>query len=84
MHLWQFANAPLENDDQFKEGSCEYASYLYLQNRSELFAEFLIDSKQTNADPIYGEGFRLVFDFVEKNGHYTWLDYLRKNKTAPW
>ena len=37
-----------------------------------------------NPDSVYGEGFRKIKAYVEANGEPKWLEYVKKNETAPW
>jgi hypothetical protein len=94
MHVWLYQNAPLDNDSQLSEGSCNYAAYLVLQNmlkkpqyrlnqdkKKEI--EYLIHILQTNKDPIYGDGFLQVKKMAERMGVSYWLRYIQKYKKLP-
>ena len=80
MHVWLFSNAPTDIDPAFREGSCNYAAYLALQKYSDKEALFVIDRMLQDPDPIYGDGFRRVKEFVEEKGIRYWLHYLQNHK----
>jgi len=84
MHVWLFANGPLEMDHVLVEGSCEYAAYLALQNRPGLLARYYQETQRENEDLAYGGGFRAVSRFVDRVGVPGWLDYLRAHEQPPW
>lgn len=84
MHVWQYANAPHHNNSQWSEGSCQYAAYLYLKTRSDTFSKFVQVSMDQSEDELYGIGFRLVREFAEEHGNFTWLEKLKADKNPPW
>lgn len=73
MHVWQFQRGCFEQDAALSEGACNYASYLILRKHPGAEAEFVIDSMLNDPDPVYGEGFRRVKAFVEREGLAAWL-----------
>jgi ribosomal protein L24E len=94
MHVWQYKNAPLNNDIVLSEGSCNYAAYLLLKawqkkikyiNSPEQKKEiqYLLTYLETNDDPVYGKGFQEVKKIVARMGVSYWLQYLRKYKALP-
>lgn len=90
MHVWQYLNAPLENDKALCEGSCNYAAYLVLQehhderkrNDSDR-ARYLIDSLFKSRNRYYGQGFRHIDRYVEKRGIQRWLSHLKRSTRLP-
>ncbi len=84
MHLWLYANAPLEMEPALREGSCNYAAWLVMQHYRSDEYDILKQLQMNNNDPIYGEGLRKVKQFVDKNGMGTWLNYLRQHRENPW
>jgi hypothetical protein len=77
MHVWQFRNSKLRQDPALSEGSCNFASYLVLRRIGGQDADYVIDGMLTDPDPIYGEGFRRVKTYAEKNGIPAWLRLLK-------
>ena len=83
MHVWQYLNAPENNDPALCEGSCNYASYLILREYPGLESDYLIHTMTTETDPYYGEGYRRVKKLVDDNGLDFWLEYLKSHPTFP-
>ncbi len=77
-HVWQFQNGRLDQDPALSEGSCNFAAYLVLRKKGGKEAEFVIDNMLKDPDPVYGEGFRRVKRYAEKEGLQSWLKLLRK------
>ena len=85
MHIWLYKNGPTDNVDlALTEGSCNYAAYLILRKDKSEKGQLLLERFVIDKDPIYGEGFRKVRDFVDKVGIAKWLSYLTKNRKPPW
>lgn len=78
-HVWQFQQGRLEQDEALSEGSCNFASYLVLRKTCGEDAEYIIHGMLNDNDPIYGEGFRRVKAYAEKEGLSAWLNLLKKN-----
>ncbi len=73
MHAWIQQNAgKIEHDRKFEEGSCNYLAYLYLKSIRGKESEIRIKKLNDDPDPIYGEGFRLVYEKMRGKG----LDHL--------
>ncbi|UCG53373.1 MAG: hypothetical protein JSW58_07420 [Candidatus Latescibacterota bacterium] len=77
-HVWQFEGGQLEQDKALSEGSCNFAAYLVLRKIGGAEAEYVIETMLRDDDPIYGEGFRRVKAYAEKNGLASWLKLLKK------
>ncbi|UCH83581.1 MAG: hypothetical protein JSW50_14185 [Candidatus Latescibacterota bacterium] len=77
-HVWQFERGRFEQDPVLSEGSCNFAAYLVLRRIGGVEAEFLIEGMLRDSDPIYGEGFRRVKAYAEKEGLASWLKLLKK------
>jgi hypothetical protein len=82
-HVWQFTAGRLNNDEAFAEGSCNYASFLVLQNYDGRSSEYLISNLVNDENMIYGEGFRRVKRFAETEGIDAWLDRLENRNRLP-
>ncbi|NIO28577.1 MAG: protein DA1 [Candidatus Latescibacteria bacterium] len=76
-HVWQFINGQLKQEQALSEGSCNFASYLVLRKIGGREGEFIIENMLNDKDPIYGEGFRRVKRYAEKNGLASWLKLLK-------
>jgi hypothetical protein len=73
-HVWQFLQGRLRGDAAFSEGSCNFSSYWVLKQMAPgEEANFIIESMLRDKDRVYGEGFRRVKKYVEKNGLSDWL-----------
>ncbi len=84
MHVWLGLNAPTYQNQAMVEGSCNYAEFLYLGLGVSPDTRFLKQALVDDPDPIYGEGFRKIRALAEARGEQAWLDYVKKNETAPW
>jgi len=82
-HVWQFKAGRLDNDEAFAEGSCNYASYLVLQNYNGRAADYVVANLVDDESKIYGEGFRRVKRFAETEGADAWLKRLMKSNRLP-
>lgn len=77
MHVWQ-------NENQIKlpppscEGLCNLGSWLIYTTISASKASFFVKCLMESPDPIYGDGFRHVFQIYEKTGWDGVLDKARK------
>lgn len=83
MHVWQYINAPADNDPALCEGSCNYASYLVLEHYPDKMAEYQKETIRQDQDKIYGDGFRRVSRLVEDHGAAFWLRHLKNHKEFP-
>ena len=82
-HVWQFTAGRLDNDDAFAEGSCNYASFLVLQNYSGSYADYIVANLVNDDNEVYGEGFRRVRRYAEAEGIDTWLKRLKNSNKLP-
>ena len=85
MHVWQHLYAVPENDRGLREGSCNYAAYLVLQEyaRNPEYtgqANYINRTYLENSDPVYGKGFQKIYRLAQNRGSAGWLEYLKKNK----
>ena len=83
MHVWLYGQAPMEMDPALTEGSCNYASYLLLQNDRDKQVAYILDSMEQDPDIFYGDGYRRVKKMVRRIGVEAWLEFLKKNKNFP-
>ncbi len=84
MHVWLHENAPQDIEAAFCEGSCNYASFLVLEDYPGKETDYIKASLENDPDPVYGDGFRRTAQFVDKRGIEAWLTYLRMNNYPPW
>ena len=84
-HVWQFLNGRLRNDPALAEGSCNFAAYWVLKQMAPgEETDFIIESMLRDEDEVYGEGFRRVKKYVEKNGLSEWLALMtERNQHLP-
>ena len=83
MHVWLYSNAPLEMDPALTEGSCNYASYLLLQNDRSKQVAYILDRMEKDPNIFYGDGYRRVKKMVRRMGVEAWLEFLKDNKNFP-
>ncbi len=83
MHVWLYDHAPIEMDPALTEGSCNYASYLYLQNDRSQMADYILKNMEEDADLFYGEGYRRIRKYINRVGIQAWLEFLKSNKNFP-
>lgn len=83
MHVWLYLNASYDMDKSLSEGSANFASYLVLRNRRVDRARFLIENLENDRDPVYGDGYRRVKQFVGTRGMNGWIGYLKNNLIIP-
>lgn len=76
-HVWQFQAGHLDQDRTFSEGSCNFAAYLVLRKLGGEQAEFIIDTMLRDPDPIYGDGFRGVKEYVDREGLAGWIALMK-------
>ncbi len=79
MHVWLYTNASKKLALALSEGSCNYASFIILNQSYGTMAEFELGNLLTNPDPIYGDGFRRVKRLVSDKGVAWWLEYLKSS-----
>jgi hypothetical protein len=75
-HVWQFQQGRLHVDKALSEGSANYASYLVIKRIGGPEAEFIMENMLRDEDPEYGEGFRRVKSYAEREGFAAWLKLL--------
>ena len=80
MHVWQRMNGSSRNHLITIEGSCNYASYLVLSTYEDKRAKYILESLKQDDNPIYGDGFRLIKEYVEKNDLDSWLKALHRGE----
>jgi hypothetical protein len=80
MHVWQRLNGSSRNQLITIEGSCNYASYLILSTYEDKRAKYILESLKQDDNPIYGDGFRLIKEYVGKNDLDSWLKSLHRGE----
>lgn len=60
MHAWIYENTGNTATEAVTEGSCNFASWLYLQTGGDSEAPMLIKRMEKNPDPVYGKGFLTI------------------------
>jgi hypothetical protein len=84
MHVWLYENGPFDMEPILTEGSCNCAAWLVIQHYRGDDFEVLKDLHANNTDPVYGEGFRKVRQYIDDNSIDIWLSYIRENEKPPW
>ncbi|MDH3217727.1 MAG: protein DA1 [Candidatus Krumholzibacteria bacterium] len=84
MHVWLADNGIIDIDDALCEGSCDYASYMFLKDVGSAQSNYIIRIMREDLDPVYGRGFRDVERYVGTNGVAAWLHMLHEEaRRAP-
>lgn len=65
LHAWQVQNN-ISPPAKMCEGFCNLAAYYVLLQTPSSLAQVLIENMKKSPDPIYGDGFREVFDMYEE------------------
>jgi hypothetical protein len=64
-HDWMQENYPKTQDSKLKEGWAEYIA----TRINELYDQAEMNKRmEENKDPVYGDGYRMVRDFIKQNG----------------
>lgn len=79
MHVWIHEHTSGKQLSDLREGSCNYLSYLYLQNKKTIGTEEVKMQLENERDKIYGGGFRKVKDKFYNKKISEFFDYLRSN-----
>lgn len=82
-HAWLFMNRIDNLPSPIVEGFCNTLSYLYHDDFKTDEAEFCKMIIAKNPDEIYGNGFRLVYSSLKKNGLAKLLSHLKKYHALP-
>jgi hypothetical protein len=82
-HAWlaQFGARPA--DPAVEEGVCELISYAWLKRAATPHAETLREMIRDNPDPLYGNGFRMVYAAVRHHGLATVISSMSTSGTLP-
>ncbi len=77
MHSWIYENTKDNFPQKINEGSCNYASYLYLKSLNQNPALEQIKLLETDPDTIYGKGFLEIRQRFENKSVYDFLAFLK-------
>ena len=67
LHIWQIENG-IQLPSLKCEGLCNMGSYIIYENMSVQKASYYKKSLMESPDPIYGDGFRLIYSIYEQCG----------------
>ena len=67
LHIWQIENG-IQLPSLKCEGLCNMGSYIIYENMSVQKASYYKKSLMESPDPIYGDGFRLIYSIYEQYG----------------
>mgnify|MGYP003289481277 CR=1 FL=1 len=79
LHIWQIENG-IQLPPLKCEGLCNIGSYLIYENMSAQKAPYYRKSLMESPDPIYGDGFRLVYSIYEQCGAEELFEIAKNNK----
>lgn len=69
MHVWQYEN-DIELSDIENEGLCELVCYFVLDASRTKIGKVIMKRMEESKDPVYGDGFRLMYNRLEKVGNW--------------
>ena len=78
MHAWIYDNTKNTLSDKVCEGSCNYASYLYLKTLYQNPDIDALKMLEADPDPVYGVGFREIRDRFENKALPEFLGFLKR------
>ncbi|MFH1452431.1 MAG: hypothetical protein ABIH00_00405 [Armatimonadota bacterium] len=74
-HAWQVENCPIDQDDILREGFARWCEIQVLANDG---AAAEAQNYRMSADPVYGNGYRLLLKYEDKHGRQGVLDLVKK------
>ncbi|NOX64370.1 MAG: protein DA1 [Chlorobi bacterium] len=81
MHVWINENIDHKLSKQLEEGTCNFISYTYLKSDYSEDAQNIIKQMKDDHDPIYGDGFRKVYNNFKGKYLSELLNYLKHHKS---
>jgi len=82
-HAWYYSLGRIDLDPALLEGSCNYSSYLVLEQYGEKEARYEQSSLDLDDHPLYGVGFQRVRALAEDKGVVGWLEWTRTEAGFP-
>ena len=79
LHAWLTQNE-IKMSQKLEEGFCNMGNYLMYSSMSGELAKMLLKSLRENPDPIYGDGFREMFEHFKRLG---WKELIKNVKEKP-
>jgi hypothetical protein len=79
MHIWINQNTKIKHTPILEEGSCHFISYKYLNIKNFKYKKDIIQSLFNDPTPIYGDGFRKVYEKFKSKHIVELLNYLKSN-----
>ena len=83
MHTYLYMNAFPDLDPVVEEGLCELAEYLWLKQQGTPEAAYRSGLMDKNDDPVYGRGFQLARQSLDKMPLLTLLNHVQKRARFP-
>jgi hypothetical protein len=77
MHLWIFENVSKNLPEKICEGSCNYASYIYLKSLNSGSTSDMIKMLELDPNPVYGGGLTQIKSKFESKTVWELLSYLK-------
>lgn len=81
MHQWLILFGKDKMKPALNEGSCNYISYLVMNEIKTPLSYFVIDRLLKDPHPHYGKGFRKVLSYSKRNGNKAVIIYLKSRRT---
>ena len=81
MHVWISENVDHKLSNQLEEGSCNFIAYTNLKSDYSDDAQNIIKLMKNDPDPIYGHGFRKVYENFRGKYLSELLNYLKRYKS---
>jgi hypothetical protein len=80
MHVWQYQNN-INPPRDICEGFCNLGSMAFYQKINTPLSKLLLEQMKKSPDPIYGEGYRKVLRYRDKNN---WIGTIKQFKINKW
>ncbi|MDP8238156.1 MAG: protein DA1 [Candidatus Hatepunaea meridiana] len=78
MHAWQHENDVSSASIELLEGSANWASSLIYKRMYTKRGQFFLNGLDKSTDPVYGEGYRKIAIFADKNNIHEVLEMLKQ------
>ncbi len=80
MHIWFYSYNITDISPKLLEGSCNYASFLLYNCIKNKETAYRIHELIEDRSPVYGRGFKKIYNMVQSKGIEYWLNYIKTHK----
>ncbi len=82
-HAWLFVNKIDQLEPWCEEGFCNLLSYLWYSQHQTQDGVIQMSNLKVNPDPVYGAGFRRIFNILQRRKLTELIHYLEVNHALP-